>query len=142
MNNIILRGRLTDQADLKISSGTVPVTTCRFTLAVQDNSHKNDEGKYDVDFIKIIAFQKAATLIYDYTKRGSEIIVIGRLHTYNYKDKDARTVYMSEVILEKIEFISNCKKNELEIPEEELNDLPFKWMCFVLTFRKEKKTIN
>lgn len=122
MNNVILRGRLTDAAEVRITPESTVVA--RFSLAVQDRSHRNHEGNYDVDFIRLVAFNGIAENIQQYTDKGSEILVTGRLHTYSYKNKDDKTVYMSEVIAERIEFIAKCNKPEIpDIPDEEL---PFK----------------
>lgn len=123
MNHIILRGRLTDEAVVKVSPENNTVIA-RFTLAVPDRTHRNHNGDFDVDFIKIVAFNSIADTVSQYTDKGSEIIVTGRLHTYSY-EKDNRKVYMSEVITERIEFVDKCHKPEIDIPEAD-DALPFK----------------
>ncbi len=123
MNNIILRGRLTDAPNTRISpENNTPIT--RFSLAVPDKTHRNHNGDFDVDFIKIVAFNGLANTVSQYTGKGSEILVTGRLHTYSY-EKDNRKVYMSEVIAERIEFVDKCNKPEFDIPETD-DELPFK----------------
>ena len=82
MNNIILRGRLTDAPNTRISpENNTPIT--RFSLAVPDKTHRNHNGDFDVDFIKIVAFNGLANTVSQYTGKGSEILVTGRLHTYS-----------------------------------------------------------
>lgn len=124
MNIIILRGRLTTDADIRITSDEKSTTIARFSLAVPDRTHRNSNGEYDTDFIKIVAFNSLANTIEQYTGKGSEILVTGRLHTYSY-DKDNRKVYMSEVIAERIEFIDRCNKSDVHIPDND-DELPFK----------------
>lgn len=126
MNTIILRGRLTDTPEIKITTDQKPTTIARFTLAVQDRSHRNHEGNYDVDFIKMVAFNGLADNIQQYTDKGSEIIVTGRLHTYSYDNKEGKRVYIAEVIVEKLEFVASCNKPEtpMDIPDD--SELPFK----------------
>ena len=125
MNNVILRGKLTTAAEVRVTADQNPTTIARFSLAVPDKSHRNHEGNYDTDFIKIVAFNKLADNIQQYTDKGSDIIVTGRLHTYTYKNKEDRNVYMSEVIAEKVEFVSNCNKSETTIPDSIDDELPF-----------------
>lgn len=126
MNIIILRGRLTADAEVRVTSDEKSTTIARFSLAVQDRTHRNSSGEYDVDFIKIVAFNSLANTIEQYTGKGSEIIVTGRLHTYSY-EKDNRKVYMSEVIAERIEFVDKCNKSEIDIDIPETDDeLPFR----------------
>lgn len=123
MNNIILRGRLTATPETKISNDEKRTTVSRFTLAVQDRTHRNHNGDYDVDFIKIVAFNTLADTIQQYTDKGSEVLITGRLHTYTYQ-KDERKVYMSEVIAERVEFVTKCNKPDIDIPEND-DELPF-----------------
>lgn len=124
MNMIILRGRLTADAEVRVTNDEKSTTIARFSLAVPDKTHRNSNGEYDTDFIKIVAFNSHADIIQQYTGKGSEIIVTGRLHTYSY-DKDNRKVYMSEVIAERIEFVDKCNKPDVEIPDSD-DELPFK----------------
>lgn len=127
MNTIILKGRMTTNAELRITSDDKPTTIARFSLAVPDKSHRNAEGNFDTDFIKIVAFNKIADNIERFTGKGSELLITGRLHTYSYKNKDNQTVYMAEVIAEKVEFVNDCKKSSdevIDIPENA--ETPFK----------------
>lgn len=129
MNTIILKGRLTTNPEIRITNDDKPTTIARFSLAVPDKSHRNNEGNYDTDFIKIVAFNKIADNIERFTCKGSELLITGRLHTYSYKNKDNQTVYMAEVICEKIEFVSDCKKaadEVTEIPDNIAEETPFK----------------
>ena len=125
MNTIILRGRLTDVPEIRVTTDQNPTTIARFTLAVQDRTHRNHNGDYDVDFIKMVAFNGIADNIQHYTTKASEILATGRLHTYSYENKEGKRVYMAEVIVEKLEFVSNCPEPEtpIDIPDEEM---PFK----------------
>lgn len=124
MNIVILRGRLTADAEVRVTTDEKSTTIARFSLAVADRTHRNSNGEYDTDFMKIVAFNSLANTIEQYTSKGSEIIVTGRLHTYSY-EKDSRKVYMSEVIAERIEFVDKCNKPDLEIPDSD-DELPFK----------------
>lgn len=124
MNNIILRGRLTTDAEVRITTEDKPTTVARFSLAVQDRTHRNSNGDYDVDFIKCVAFNGIANNIEQYTSKGSEILIVGRLHTYSYKNKEDKNIYITEVIIEKLEFVMNCKKADIEVPDTN-EDLPF-----------------
>lgn len=124
MNIVILRGRLTADAEVRVTTDEKSTTIARFSLAVADRTHRNSNGEYDTDFIKMVAFNSLANTIEQYTSKGSEIIVTGRLHTYSY-EKDSRKVYMSEVIAERIEFVDKCNKPDLEIPDND-DELPFK----------------
>lgn len=71
MNSVILRGKLTTAAEVRVTADQNPTTIARFSLAVPDKSHRNHEGNYDTDFIKIVAFNKLADNIQQYTTRAA-----------------------------------------------------------------------
>ncbi len=126
MNNVILMGRLTADPEVRITQDQKPTTIARFTLAVQDRTKRDGNGSCPADFIKIVAFNSIADNVLTFTGKGSEIIVIGRLHTYSYKNKENQTAYMSEVIVEKLEFVANCRRPEADIPDIDDDELPFR----------------
>ena len=127
MNISILRGRLTADAEIHIKPEENQTETARFSIAVPNINRNDENGKHPVDFIKIVAFNSLARNIAKYTKKGSEITVVGRLHTYSYKNKDDKTVYMTEIVADRIEFISGCVSGAdiADTPDEaSTNDAP------------------
>ena len=82
MNNVVLIGRLTKDAELKyLDTGTALV---RFTLAVDKELSKDKRkefetaGKPTADFINIIAWGKTAEAVAVYTSKGLKLAVQGR----------------------------------------------------------------
>lgn len=126
MNSVILRGRLTADAEVRITQDQKPTTIARFTLAVQDRTKRDGNGSYPADFIKIVAFNAVADNVARFTAKGSEVIVMGRLHTYSYKNKEGQTVYMAETITEKLEFVAGCRRPDTGIPDIPDEELPFR----------------
>lgn len=107
MNNTILRGFLTTNPEVRIPDNEEKSPVAYFTLAVPDRTHRNAEGKYPADFIRIAAFNTYAQITDEYLTKGSEIIVTGKIHSYKY-EKDNQTCYGTEVIANSIEFVSKC----------------------------------
>lgn len=128
MNISILMGRLT--ADPTIKTGTRPdgstFTTATFTLAV-------DGYKEHTDFIRVVAFDKKADVIEKYFKKGSRILVKGRINTGSYTNKDGQKVYTTDVYLEELDFCESKQSEQpqqadgfLDVPDNlEDDDLPF-----------------
>lgn len=91
-------GRLTKDADIRVTSGNEPLTIASFTLAV-DRKKQNE-----ADFISCKAFGKTAQFIEKYlSAKGSKIVAEGRIQTGSY-EKDGRKVYTTDVIVESVEF--------------------------------------
>lgn len=108
MNQVNLRGRLA--ANPKTNVTTVngkELSSATFTLAVPDKSRKNEDGSFNTDFIRITTFGKTADVASRFLSKGSEIIAVGKIHSYKYT-KDNKTVYGVEVISSSIEFVSKC----------------------------------
>ena len=114
MNSVTLSGRLTRDPELRTTSNGKPVAG--FTLAV--NKDFGEEGAY---FIRCTAWNKTAEIINDYCKKGSLIGVIWRITTGSYKNYNGDTVYTTEVVADRIEFLESrktAKEDKAEVKEE------------------------
>lgn len=99
MNKVILMGRLTKDPEIRDAAGT---TIGRYSLAV-DRRH-TQEGQPTADFINVVSFGKAAEFAEKYLKKGTKILVTGRLQTGSYTNKDGVKIYTTDVIAEEQEF--------------------------------------
>ena len=111
MNLSVLIGRLTRDPELRMTQSQNAV--CSFTLAV-DRKDKDASGERQTDFINCVAWRKTAELISDYVKKGHKLGVIGAIQTRNYDDKDGRRVYVTEVVVDEIEFLQPREQSEYQ----------------------------
>lgn len=108
MNSVNLIGRLTKEPVLrKTESG---MSVCSFTLAVNRDVKK--EGQPTADFINCQAWNIVADNMCKYLSKGSQIGLKGRIQTRNYDDEKGQKKYVTEVVVEKIEFLESRKKEE------------------------------
>lgn len=98
MNKVILIGRLTRDAEVRFAGNTA---VAEFTLAV-DRSFKK-EGQPTADFIRCKDWNKPE-FYQQYGKKGVKLAIEGRIQTGSYKDRDGKTVYTTDVIIERKEF--------------------------------------
>lgn len=103
MNKVILMGRMTRDPDIRYSQGQDQQCVARFTLAVNRNQ-KKQEGRQEADFISCVAFGKKAEFCEKWTRKGTKIILSGRIATGSYTNRDGAKVYTTDVIAEEIEF--------------------------------------
>lgn len=133
MNKWIGMGRLTRDPEMR-GDGTSLVA--RYNLAVDRRFKK--EGQADTDFINCVCFGKSAEFAEKYLKKGTKIVVTGRIQTGSYTDKDNKKVYTTDVIVEDQEFAeskgesssSETKSTKsdndfMDIPANTLSDMPF-----------------
>ncbi len=106
MNKVCLTGRITKNIELKYNQNNVAITS--FTLAVT-RKFKNQNGEYESDFINCIAYKSTAELLNKYVKKGDLLGIEGRIQTRNYEDKDGKRVYVTEVIVDSIDFLQSRK---------------------------------
>lgn len=105
MNSNIYTGRPVKDPDIFYSGNDEDKkVTARFTLAVKRNFAK--EGDPQADFIPCVAFGKIGKVIADYVKKGSHILVKGRLQNNDY-EKDGQKIYGFQVFVESIEFLGH-----------------------------------
>jgi single-strand DNA-binding protein len=108
MNKAILMGRLTRDPEVK-NADDLNKMVAKYTLAVTRSWSNN--GKEEVDFIPCVAFNKAAEFASKFLKRGLKIVIIGRLQTGSYTNKDGQKVFTMDVIVDEQEFTTPKSSN-------------------------------
>lgn len=112
LNQIVLVGRLVRDPEVKkAKNGT---TYSHITLAVP-RSYKNVNGEYETDFIDCTLWHLMAANTKEYCHKGDIVGVKGRIESRVY-EKDDEKKYLTEVIAEKITFLSsnsNAKAEEV-----------------------------
>lgn len=118
MNHVILAGRLTKDPELvTINTTKGPKLKAAFTLAVQ-RDYKNTQGQYESDFIRCDVWGKTAEVVAKYLKKGYPAVVSGPWRTSQYTDKDGKTVYSSNLMVDHFEFsIQNPKPQAYAQPQ-------------------------
>ena len=104
MNKVIITGRLVKDPELKFIQNTGTATTT-ITLAVDKYNAKTKER--EADFINVVVWGKQAEALAEYTTKGSQIAISGRIQTRSYEAKDGTKRYVTEVVANEIEFLGN-----------------------------------
>lgn len=110
MNRIVLVGRLIRDPEIKIFEDGSKVFT-RLLLAV-DRPYKTAAGEKHVDFIPVVLRGKKAEIVNEYLVKGSIISVTGRLQSRQFESEDGHRKYISEVIADEFQFMSNNIKKK------------------------------
>lgn len=101
MNTVNLVGNLTK--DIELQSTKSGKHVARFNLAIR-------RDKDTTDFPSCVAWGKSAELLHQYCHKGSKIGVVGSIQTRNY-ESNGRTVYVTEVMVNSVEFLSSGRNN-------------------------------
>ena len=130
MNRTVLCGRIV--RDPEVRDGATKVV--RYTLAV-DRRIKKD-GEPTADFINCVAFGKSAEFIEKYCKKGTKLIVSGRIQTGSYTNKEGNRVNTFDIIVDEQEFAESkasaptqvepvADESFIPVDEDDLEDTPF-----------------
>ena len=102
MNSVILIGRLVRDPEVKTVNGCL---TAGFTLAV-NRAYKNENGRYDADFIDCVAWRQTAELVSKFLKKGIPVCAAGSIQTRTWEGADGKKHYVTEVLVDRVEFIA------------------------------------
>ena len=154
LNKAIVIGNLTRDPELKsLPSG---IKVCSFSLATNRVwKDKNGAKQESADYHNVVVFGRQAETTAQYMKKGSQVMVEGRMQTRSWDDAATNTKkYRTEVIADRVQFgsagngpvksggsldQSSQPKNSgapekdegeldtIEYPEEQINaeDIPF-----------------
>ena len=86
------------------------MTVASFSLAVSTWS-KETEGKGEPVWLRIVAFGKLAETVEKFVKKGSQVLVAGRLSVREYTTKDRKEKTVVEIIAQSIE-VQHAEKSK------------------------------
>lgn len=109
INNVVLVGRMTRDAELRYTPSNQAVAT--FTLAVNRN-FKNQNGEREADFINCVIWRQQAENLVNWAKKGTLVGVTGRIQTRNYENQQGQRVYVTEVVADNFQILESRATRE------------------------------
>ena len=109
MNSVVLIGRLARDPELSYTSNS-QTPMCRFTLAV-DRPRRNGEDA-GADFLRVVVFGRQAETCDRYLSKGRQAAVHGRIETGSYKNREGVTVYTTDIIADRVEFLGGGQNSQ------------------------------
>lgn len=103
LNLVELQGRLGKDIDLRYSAGENATAIGRFSLGVPRN-FKGADGKYETDWISCVVFGKTAENMEKFFGKGDMVIIVGRIQTGSYTNKEGNKVYTTDVVVNEFQF--------------------------------------
>lgn len=109
MNSVVLIGRLTRDPEMRyIAESQTAVAT--FTIAIDRPVKSGQEKK--ADFPRITVFGRQAENCERFLAKGRLVGVQGRIQTGSYTNRDGITVYTTDVVADRVEFLEWGDRNE------------------------------
>ena len=102
LNHITIMGRLTRDPELRRTGSGIAVAS--FTVAVDRDFGKNENGEKETDFIDCVAWRNTAEFVSKYASKGRMVAVSGRLQIRPWTDKDGNKRRTAEVVADNVYF--------------------------------------
>ncbi len=102
-NRVILVGNLTKDPELRYTSGGLAVSN--FSLAINRKFTSGGEKKEEVDYFDIEAWDKLAELCSEYLKKGSGVLIEGRLKQDRWEDETGSKRSRIKIVATAIQFL-------------------------------------
>ncbi len=113
MNQVILTGRLTRDAEIRYSNDRKAVA--RFDFAV--NRRFKREGEADADFFSCVAFDKVAeSLEKCNVGKGTKLLIKGEVRNNNYTNREGQRVYGTQILVNSFEFCESKGAGHQQAP--------------------------
>ena len=102
LNHIVIMGRLTRDPELRRTGSGIAVAS--FSLAVDRDFGKNENGERETDFIDCVAWRQTGEFVSKYFTKGRMAVVSGRLQIRSWTDKDGNKRRTAEVVADNVYF--------------------------------------
>ena len=110
LNHIVIMGRLTREPELRRTATGTAVAS--FTLAVDRDFGKGENGERETDFIDCVAWRQTGEFVSKYFTKGRMAVVSGRLQIRNWTDKEGNKRRTAEVVADNVYFGDSKRDGE------------------------------
>ena len=128
LNKAFVLGNVTRDPERRNLPSGQPVTS--FGIATNRFYNQNGERKQETEFHNIVTFGRLAEIASQYLKKGSLVLIEGRLRTRNWQDASGNKHYRTEIIAERMQLgpraegfqpqASEATEEKTKVPEEEI----------------------
>ncbi|TSC86889.1 MAG: single-strand DNA-binding protein [Microgenomates group bacterium Gr01-1014_7] len=123
-NRVELIGNLTRDPELRFTPSGAAV--CTFGLATNRTYVSEGERKEEVDFHRLVSWNKLAELCNQLLKKGMKVFISGRLQTRSWEGQDGATRQTTEIVIEDMIILTpkaaNGEPYVAPVPEPEVKE--------------------
>ena len=110
LNHIVIMGRLTRDPELRRTGSGTAVAS--FTIAVDRDFGKSENGEKETDFIDCVAWRQTGEFVSKYFTKGRMAVVSGRLQIRTWNDKEGNKRRTAEVVADNVYFGDSKRDGE------------------------------
>ncbi len=124
LNSVQLIGRLVADPELRYTQKGAPVCDFRIASSLRYKNRETGEFQEETLFINVVAWRRQAELANDYLKKGSAVLIEGRLRSRQWESNQGEKRFAIEVIANRIQFLDmlstseNAPESAVEVEDE------------------------
>jgi len=101
VNKVFLLGNVGKDPEIRSTAGGMTVAS--FTLATADRKKDGANWVDSTEWHNIVCFQRTAEIVRDYVKKGSQILVEGKITNRSWDDKESgQKRYKTEILVNEL----------------------------------------
>ena len=101
LNKVFLLGNVGKDPEIRSTAGGMTVAS--FTLATADRKKDGANWVDSTEWHNIVCFQRTAEIVRDYVKKGSQILVEGKITNRSWDDKESgQKRYKTEILVNEL----------------------------------------
>lgn len=121
-NKAELIGNLTRDPELRYTPSGAAV--CTFSIATNRSYVTDGERKEEVDFHRIVSWNKLAELCSQLLKKGNRVFISGRLQNRSWEGQDGNQRQVTEIVIDDMIILTAKGSSETKEEKIEAEDLP------------------
>lgn len=118
MNKVFLKGNVGQ--DPRITTFKDGGKVAQFTLATTERGFKTKDGRdipEQTEWHNIVVKRTGlAGVCEQYVKKGTPLLIVGKIQTRSYQDNAGQTRYVTEIIVEEMELLGGQKREQAPAP--------------------------
>jgi single-strand DNA-binding protein len=119
VNRAILVGHLGRDPELRYTPNGAAL--CKFSIATTERYKEQETTTWH----NIVAWNKTAEICSEYLKKGAAVYIEGRISNRKYQDQNGNDRYISEIVAERVQFLSKASGRQDEAAAKDDEDIPF-----------------
>ena len=113
VNQVTLLGNITNDLNVRYTPNGKAVLNFGLATNRRYRVQDSDEWKDDTTFHNIVMFGSQVEMFSQRAKKGTRVLVQGRLQTRSWQDKEGKTNYKTEIVVDRIILIDRYERGSM-----------------------------
>lgn len=110
LNEVKILGNMTSDPELRFTGNGTPVAS--FSVATNRRFKQGEEWKDQSEFHNVVVWSNLAQQLAQRAKKGTRIMVLGRLQTRSWDGQDGQKKYRTEIVADDVFLIDRYEKGK------------------------------